>query len=75
MNRQNPRINVVVERPLYKTIKILANRDNVSLSQKIRDLVLEALEYLEDASLTKIAENRERTFTHRRALPSKNMLK
>jgi predicted DNA-binding ribbon-helix-helix protein len=44
MPTKNPRINVVLERPLYKSIKRLAKRDGVSLSIKVRDLVKEALE-------------------------------
>ena len=39
-----PRINVVLEKPLYQTIERLANRDGISLSLKVRDLVREALE-------------------------------
>ncbi|MBI5043322.1 MAG: hypothetical protein HZC10_05745 [Nitrospirae bacterium] len=29
---RNPRINVVLEKPLFHTIKLLAERDGVSLS-------------------------------------------
>ena len=45
---KNPRINVVLEKPLYHTIQQLANRDGISLSLKVRDLVKEALEIEED---------------------------
>ena len=45
---KNPRINVVLEKPLYRTIEQLASRDGVSLSLKVRDLVKEALEIEED---------------------------
>jgi len=65
---KNPRINVVLEKPLYHTIEQLANRDGVSLSLKVRDLVKEALEIEEDEALSAFAEKRERTFTKTRAL-------
>jgi len=74
MAGKNPRINVVVEKPLYNTIRLLAKRDNVSLSTKTRDLVFEALEYLEDISLTKIANKREKSFDRGKAFTSKEML-
>ncbi len=74
MANKNPRINVVVEKPLYNTIKFLAKKDNVSLSTKMRDLVIEALEYLEDISLTRIADKREKSFNKKKALTSKEIL-
>ena len=65
---KNPRINVVLEKPLYHTIEQLASRDGVSLSLKVRDLVKEALEIEEDKALSAFAERRERTFTKTKAL-------
>ena len=65
---KNPRINVVLEKPLYHTIEQLANRDGVSLSLKVRDLVKEALEIEEDAALSAFAEKRERTFAKTKVL-------
>ena len=65
---KNPRINVVLEKPLYHTIERLANKDGVSLSLKVRDLVKEALEIQEDMVLSAFAEERERTFTKSKAL-------
>ncbi len=65
---KNPRINVVLEKPLYHIVEQLANRDGVSLSLKVRDLVREALEIEEDMALSVFAEKRERTFTKTRAL-------
>jgi predicted DNA-binding ribbon-helix-helix protein len=65
---KNPRINVVLEKPLYHTIEHLANRDGVSLSLKVRDLVKEALEIEEDTALSAFAEKRERTFAKTKAL-------
>jgi hypothetical protein len=65
---KNPRINVVLERPLYTAIEKLSARDGVSLSLKVRDLVKEALEIEEDITLSTLAEKRERTFSKTKAL-------
>lgn len=68
MPTKNPRVNVVLEKPLYQTIEHLAKRDGVSLSLKMRDLVKEALELEEDIALSIFAEERERTFKKTKAL-------
>jgi hypothetical protein len=68
MPTKNPRINVVLEKPLYDTIEVLAKRDGVSLSLKVRDLVKEALEIKEDIALSHFAEAREKTFRKSKAL-------
>jgi len=65
---KNPRINVVLEQPLYNTIERLAAREGVSLSLKVRDLVKEALEIEEDIALAAFAEKRDRTFSKSKAL-------
>jgi hypothetical protein len=65
---KNPRINVVLEKPLYNTIERLAGREGISLSLKVRDLVKEALEIEEDMALSAFAEKREKAFTKSRAL-------
>ena len=62
------RINVILEDPLYETIEQLAERDGVSLSMKVRDLVKEALEIREDIALTSFAEKREKTFRKSKSL-------
>ncbi len=51
---------MVVERPIYETVVLLAKKDGVSLSQKARDLLLEALELIEDAGLEAIVEQRRK---------------
>jgi hypothetical protein len=61
MPTQNPRINVVLDDNLYQSVRFLAEKDSVSLSAKIRDLVKEALEVQEDIALAAIAEKREET--------------
>ena len=44
MATKNPRLNIVLEPPLYQTIKRLAEKDGISLSLKARDLIRLALE-------------------------------
>ncbi len=68
MPTKNPRINVVLEKPLYNNVERLAERDGVSLSLKVRDLVKEALEIEEDIGLSKLVETREKTFNRKRSL-------
>ncbi len=61
MPARNPRVNVVLEKPLYDTARRLARRDGISVSSKVRDLVKEALEAEEDVALALLAQGRERT--------------
>ncbi len=61
MPAKNPRINVVLDVPLYKNVQLLAEKDCVSLSTKVRDLLKEAMETHEDIYLAAFAEERERT--------------
>lgn len=65
---KNPRINVVLEKPLYNTIERLAAKEGVSLSLKVRDLVKEALEIEEDVVLSMFADKREKTLIKSKAL-------
>ncbi len=55
-----PRISTVVERPSCEAVAMLAKKDGVSLSQKARDLLLDALELIEDAGLEAIVEQRRK---------------
>ena len=68
MPAKNPRVNVVLEKPLYTTVERLAKRDGVSLSLKLRDLVKEALEIEEDVALGQFAASREKTFARKKSL-------
>ena len=61
MPTRNPRINVVLEKPLHERVQKLAKKEHISLSLKIRDLVREALDAQED-------EERARTFQRDQAL-------
>ncbi|MEW6215514.1 MAG: hypothetical protein AB1478_10000 [Nitrospirota bacterium] len=73
MPAKNPRINVVLEEPLYKSIQYLAGKDGVSLSLKVRDLIKEALELHEDEALSRFAEQREKTFVRSKSLTHKEV--
>jgi len=68
MPTKNPRVNVVLEKPLYANVERLAKRDGVSLSLKVRDLVREALEMEEDIALAQFAESREKSFSRKKSL-------
>ncbi len=73
MPTKNPRIHVVLEKPLYESIRRLAKKEDISLSLKIRDLVKEALEVEEDAALADFAQERERTFRRLRGRSHKQV--
>lgn len=73
MPTKNPRVNVVLEKPLYEAVRRLAEKEDVSLSLKVRDLVREALEAEEDAALAQFAEEREKSFKRSRALTHKQV--
>jgi hypothetical protein len=68
MPAQNPRINVVLNNLLYQNVRLLAEKDNVSLSAKVRDLLKEALEIQEDIALSAFAEKREKSWNDSKAL-------
>ena len=68
MPTKHPRLNVVLEPPVYRSVKQLAQRDGMSLSLKARDLIRDALELYEDAYLAELAHERATTFDRRKAL-------
>jgi len=71
MATKMPRLNVVLEPPVYFAIVNMARREGVSLSLKARDLIREALEFCEDTFWAKEASRRERTFNRKKALSHK----
>jgi len=75
MATKNPRINVVMEESLYQSVKRLARRDGTSISTTARDLIKEALADLEDAFWTEVAEEREKSFSVKKALSHKKLWK
>ena len=68
MPAKNPRINVVLDPPLFKNVQLLAEKDGVSLSTKVRDLLKDAMEVQEDIYLADAAEKREKTLDIKKAL-------
>jgi hypothetical protein len=68
MPAKNPRINIVLEKPVYEAIRKIAKKEGVSVSLKARDLLREALETHEDFILESIASEREKTFDRKKAL-------
>ena len=62
MATRHPRLNVVLEQPVWHSVEQLAKRDGVSLSMKARELIREALELHEDAYLGRLAEERMKGF-------------
>jgi len=75
MPTKNPRLNVVLEPPLYNALNGLAKKEGVSLSLKARDLIKEALEMEEDRYWEEIAQKREKTFLPKKALSHKDIWK
>jgi hypothetical protein len=73
MPAKNPRVNVVLEKPLYESVRRLAAKEEISVSLKIRDLVKDALAAQEDIALADVAEEREKTFRRTRGLSHKQV--
>jgi len=68
MPTDKPRLNIVLEGPLYQTVKKLAAKEGISLSLKARDLIREALELYEEGYWLTKAKERDRTFDPAKAL-------
>jgi predicted DNA-binding protein len=68
MPAKNPRINIVVERPLYTAIHDMAEDSGISMAMVVRDLIKEALELKEDATLAAFADERMKSFNRKKAL-------
>jgi len=73
MPARNPRVNVVLEKPLYEAVGHLAKKEGVSLSTAVRDLVKEAIGIREDIDLARLAEAREQSLKRSRALTHKDV--
>lgn len=73
MHGKNPRINVVLEKPLYQAIQKRAKKDGLSMSLVVRDLVKEAMALQEDIGLAKLAEVREKTYSKTKSLTHKEV--
>lgn len=68
MPTKNPRLNVVLEPSLYNALGQLADKEGVSLSLAARDLIKEALELHEDTYWQEVSQEREKTFSRKKAL-------
>ena len=61
MPTKNPRINVAVDRALYRVIEALSRKKGISMSMVTRDLIKQAIEIEEDIALADFAAEREKT--------------
>jgi len=68
MPTKNPRVNIVVEPPLFSVLHDLAVSEGVSLSTLARDLIREAIDLREDVTLAAFADTRMKTFDKKMAL-------
>jgi len=73
MPAKNPRINIVVEPPLYGVMHDLAVSEGVSMSTIARDLIREAIDLREDVALAALADTRMETFDRKAALSHEDM--
>ena len=75
MPTHNPRINVVVEPSLHNTLSKLAKKTGISLSLLSRDLIKDALETKEDIYWSKVAQERDKSFSKSKSLSHKDVWK
>jgi hypothetical protein len=75
MPTKNPRVNIVVEPPIYSVMHDLAAIEGVSMSTLARDLIKEALELREDVALAALADKRMETFDRKTMLSHEDMWK
>ncbi len=75
MPAKNPRVNIVVEPPLYTVMHDLAISQGVSMSTIARDLIREAIDLREDVALAAFADTRMKTFDRKAALSHKDVWK
>ena len=69
MPTKNPRLNIVLEPQVYNLIKKLAEIDELSMSLKARELLIEALELYEDYRLSQLAHEREENLDKTKPIP------
>jgi predicted DNA-binding protein len=68
MPTKNPRVNIVVEPPLYSVMQDIATSEGVSMSTIARDLIRESIELREDVALAEFADARMKTLERKKAL-------
>jgi hypothetical protein len=59
MSMKNPRINVAFEEDTVNVLNSLAKQEHKTLSNLVKELILEALDRREDMVLSAIAESRD----------------
>ncbi|RPJ16150.1 MAG: antitoxin, RHH family protein [Desulfobacteraceae bacterium] len=75
MPTKNPRVNIVVEPPLYSFLHDLATSEGISMSTIARDLIREAIDLREDVSLAAFADKRLKSFDRKAALSNEDVWK
>jgi predicted DNA-binding protein len=75
MPTKNPRVNIVVEPPLYSIMHELATSEGISMSTIARDLIREAIDLREDVSLAAFADTRMKSFDRKAALSNEDVWK
>jgi predicted DNA-binding protein len=75
MPTKNPRVNIVVEPPLYSVMHDLAASEGISMSTIARDLIREAIDLREDVALAAFADKRMKSFNRKVALSHKDVWK
>ena len=75
MPAKNPRVNIVVEPPLYSVMHDLAITEGVSMSTLARDLIREAIDLREDVALAAFADTRMKSFNRKVALSNEDVWK
>ena len=73
MPTKAPRLNVVLEPPMYFALVKLAKKEGISLSLKARELIKLALELSEDAYWSKEAQQRDRSLRLKKPLSHKQV--
>lgn len=68
MPTQNPRINVCLDEALYQSVRLLAEKDNLSLSAEVKNLLKEAIESHEDFHMAELASEREKSWNEAKAI-------
>jgi hypothetical protein len=73
MSTKLPRLNVVLDPAVYRSIHRLSAKEGLSMSLVARDLLREALLIYEDSYWAHEAEKREKTFMKDKALSHKHV--
>jgi predicted DNA-binding protein len=75
MPTKNPRVNIVVEPPLYSVMHDLATSEGISMSTIARNLIREAIDLREDVALATFADTRLKSFDRKAALSNEDVWK